>query len=121
MKILNLTQHVGTPEQSADGLVDLQAADIGMLRTLLTFDEAPSPSEIIARAEAIADIAQEHGYQAAMIGGALWLMSALEMSLKLRGIKPVYSFSRREVVEEVGKNGEVVKTTRFKHVEFIHA
>lgn len=121
MKILNLTQHVGTPEQAADGLVDLGSADIGMLRALLTFDDPPSSSEIIARAEAIADIAVNHGYQAAMIGGALWLMSALEMSLKLRGIKPVYSFSRRVVVEEAGQNGEVVKTTKFKHERFIHA
>ena len=55
-----------------------------------------------------------------MIGGAPYLMSALERALKQRGVKPLYAFSLRvseDVLDE--STGEVKKTLVFKHLGFL--
>ena len=57
----------------------------------------------------------------AMIGGAPYLMSELEKELWYRGIEPVYSFSRRESVESTDAEGNVTKTSVFKHIGFVSA
>ena len=66
------------------------------------------------RANLLANIAVELGVDTAMIGGAPYLMSALERALRSRGIAPVYSFSTR-TVEIVG----YVKTSVFKHTGWV--
>ena len=55
----------------------------------------------------------------AMIGGAPYLMPALEKELIALGIEPVYSFSERVSEETVQADGSVVKTNVFKHVGFV--
>ena len=54
-----------------------------------------------------------------MIGGAPFLMGALESALLDYGITPVYAFSKRESVEEVQKDGSVKKINIFRHAGFI--
>lgn len=61
-----------------------------------------------------------HG-AAAMIGGAPFLMPALEKALRTKGILPVYAFSQRESVEEIMEDGTVRKTAVFKHRGFVEA
>jgi hypothetical protein len=99
----------------------------------MTFDEIPSPEEISARAEAIAEIAARYDLSdtdddvteffpdSAMIGGALWLMSALESELFSRGVRPFYAFSKRESAEKVLPDGSVQKINVFRHVGFVDA
>jgi len=122
MKILNLTQHAPTPEQVAAGVVEPEEGKKKIQR-LLTFEDLPTAEEIQERAEALARVAEvltkEYGHDSVMIGGAPYLMSALEKALKERGIKPLYAFSKREVVEETLPDGSVKKTQVFKHQGFV--
>ncbi len=126
MMILNLTQHQGTPEQ---GVTELPPQERAALLGLLTFDEPPSAQEIGNAAMAIAELAVHNGLgpfdgedpiaHAAMIGGAPFLMSALERELQARGIKPLYAFSRRESVEQVQPDGSVRKVAVFRHAGWV--
>jgi len=127
-KILNLTQHKATPEQVAAGVVDLADDKRAILSEWLTFDSLPSADVISAIAATIAqaccggsltfgEMAEEYGY--AMIGGAPFLMSALENALIERGVTPLYAFSVRESAEQVQPDGRVTKTNVFKHIGFV--
>ena len=118
-KILNLTQHTATADQVSAGVVE--PADKAGLQKLLTFEELPSAGDIVARAEALADIASASGQEAAMIGGAPFFMAPLEAALKRRGVRPVYAFSRRESAEEKLPDGSVRKTQVFRHVGWVEA
>jgi len=117
--ILNLTQHPATTEQQDAGVVE--PPDKGAVQALLTFADAPTAAEILARAQALAQIAADGGHEAAMIGGAGYLMGRLEAVLEARGIRPCHSFSRRQTVEEALPDGSVKKTAVFKHVGFVTA
>lgn len=117
--ILNLTQHAPTEDQWEAGVDELDVPIKHELKKLLNFDEMPTHDDIIARAEAIVEIAKAYGASTAMIGGAPFLMSTLEAALKNSGIKPVYAFSKRVVVEETREDGTIIKTSEFKHVGFV--
>jgi hypothetical protein len=127
--ILNLTQHPATTEQINQGVVDLSGERLSQLKDWLTFENLPTRQEIEDAAHSIAllavfnDLGGEDGDSPhplyAMIGGAPFLMSALESALLDHGIKPVYAFSRREGVEETQADGSVRKTNVFRHVGFV--
>lgn len=117
MTILNLTQHNATPEQREQSVVEPE--DKQRVKQLLTFDNLPTADEIAGRAEALAAIAAESGAEAAMIGGAPYLMADLETALKVQGVRPVYAFSKREVVETTQPDGTVLKKTVFRHLGFV--
>lgn len=116
--MINLTQHNATAEQLAQGVVDLQGDDLATLKKLLTFVGMPTNSEIHDRAFEIARIADQSGAEAAMIGGAPYLMPHLQKALQARGITVLYAFSERVSVERI-IDGVVVKTNEFKHVGFV--
>ena len=120
--ILNLTQHPATPEQIAQGVVDLPADERATLIDRLTVDTLPTKAEIEARCADIAMLAatafDAHPVQA-MIGGAPWMMSAQENALIDQGIQPVYAFSVRESVEQPQPDGSVRKVNVFRHVGFV--
>lgn len=131
MRILNLTQHPATTEQIAAGVEDLVGESLSELKRLLTFDALPSKREIQRRAESIARLAVEWNYEVcdedfaterfthAMIGGAPFLMSALESALMDEFLTPLYAFSVRESVEEVQPDGSVRKINVFRHKGFV--
>jgi hypothetical protein len=114
--ILNLTQHVATPDQGVREPSDKKA-----VQALLTFSTLPTSAEIRERAEKLAAIAVAEGADAAMIGGAPYLMGPLEGALRSAGVKPMYSFSVRQSVEKTDDDGNVVKTVVFKHAGFVEA
>ncbi len=129
--IINLTQHPATPEQIAGGVVDMPASAREGMVEALTFGELPSREEILARAAQLAELAVQNGLGpddgddpypvAAMIGGALWLMGPLAAELRLRGIRPVFAFSVREVEEVMQPDGTVKKVSVFRHAGFVPA
>ncbi|AJE23878.1 hypothetical protein [Azotobacter chroococcum] len=129
MVIVNLTQHPASPEQLAAGVYDLAGEELALLKGLLTFDEIPSKEEIEAMAADLAELAMlgaapgdDDGNvipTAAMIGGAPFLMGALERALTACAVRPLYAFSRRESVEEVQPDGSVRKTAVFLHQGFV--
>lgn len=122
-RILNLTQHSPTPEQTAQGVVEMGEGARAVVRDLLTFTDLPSPDEVRRRAEGLAELAsleaERRGATAAMIGGAPYLMGPLERALRKRGITPLYAFSRRESVEEKQDDGSVRKVAVFRHLGFV--
>jgi len=119
MEILNLTQHPATPEQIAAGVVDLQGEALELLHSLLDFEELPERPEIQERANKLAGLAVGVGARHAMIGGAPFLMKALEWALQRANITPLYAFSRRESIEERTPDGGVRKTSVFRHLGFV--
>src|SRR5690606_30154038 len=113
-KIANLTQHNATEEQVAAGVFDLVGEDRKMLVKLLTFATLPTKEELEERAKAIAMLVTR--CLAAMIGGAPYLMPALERALKEEGVMPLYAFSERVSLEELLADGSIRKINVFKHV-----
>lgn len=112
--ILNLTQHVGTPEQGVSEPLNKE-----IVLKLLTFSSIPTKEEIIERAVNLAEIASLEAYDSVMIGGAPYLMSELEKQLKLLNIQPLYSFTERVSIENSFPDGSVSKMSVFKHVGWI--
>jgi len=112
--IVNLTPHPANAEQEAAGVFDLGGEEVYTLKALLTFGVLPTTEAIEQTADQIAALAVGTGASIALIGGAPYLMSALERALKACGIRPVYAFTERVSTEEDG-----VKTSTFRHVGFI--
>ncbi len=123
MTIINLTQHVASPDQVAHGVIDLASDERGALQALLTFEALPSALEIQVRADAIAEMVRAEagttGHDAAMIGGALWLMMPLAQALRSVGIEPLFAFSAREAAEVAQPDGSVKKVSSFRHIGFV--
>jgi len=131
MRILNLTQHKATPEQIKQGVMDLPEDDFKEVCRLLDFKTLPTSKEVQQRArelsfKALYIAANTSGVfentffiDAVMIGGAPWLMSALERALEARGLPYVYGFSCRDSVEERQADGSVVKRSVYRHVGFV--
>ena len=120
MNTLNLTQHVASNDQVSAGVVE--PADKEAVQALLTFDSLPTATEIAERAGKLAIIASESGCKAAMIGGAPFLMGALEEALAGfggAGVKPLYAFSVRESADQIQADGSVRKTAIFRHLGFV--
>ena len=117
MIIINLTQHDSTLEQQAQGVVEPK--DKAAIRSLLTFSSIPSKEDVAERAEKLADAAFHADAEAAMIGGAPYLMSALERALKDKGVKPLYAFSVRESADVTQPDGSVRKVAVFRHAGFV--
>lgn len=116
-KIINLTQHPASAEQIEAGVIDLPKES--GLSLALTFNELPTKETIQNRANLITGIAMMNGATHAMIGGAPFLMSALEHTLKEKDIVPLYAFSQRISVEKTTETGEVIKTSIFQHKGFV--
>ena len=119
MAILNFTQHAATAEQLEAGVIDLMQHDLASLKALLNFVGLPTADEIYERAYAIAALAENLFAETVMVGGAPYLMGALERALNKVGIKPVYAFSERVSEEQVQEDGSVHKVNVFKHIGFI--
>ena len=125
--IVNLTQHAASIDQIAAGVLDLPADQRAILTKALTFESLPTRGEIVAAAEVIAGLAASAGPaphilpDAAMIGGAMWLMAPLAAAIESRGIESLFAFSQRESVEESQPDGSVRKIAVFRHVGFVSA
>lgn len=128
--IINLTQHPATAEQIEAGVVDLQGDQLELLKELLTFENVPQKGEVDDRAHDIALLAMMNGLggdddddpipTAAMIGGAPYLMGALERELIYGHFMcPMYSFTKRESVEQPQADGSVRKTAVFRHAGWV--
>ena len=123
MEILNLTQHATSPEQEAEGVLDIPAVLRRELSQALTFYGIPTAETIRQRANLLAEIADDaanalemSGPWVVMIGGAPYLMGPLEFALKGAGWKVLYSFSER-----VSKEVNGVKTSEFRHIGWVTA
>jgi hypothetical protein len=123
MCVLNLTQHLATPEQAVSGVINLPTWARQEAVDLLTFDDIPDARRVRWAASLLAqlcqDVASTMAVDAVMIGGAPFLMPPLEAALKAVGLQPVHAFSRRESVEQTQPDGSVRKVGVFRHVGFV--
>ena len=115
MRIINLTQHVATAEQEAAGVFAPRVRQA----KLLDFETAPSATELRDRAVKVVRAARLSKASHALIGGAPYFMGYVERELRSHGIVPLYSFSQRVSVESASADGNVTKTSVFKHVAFV--
>lgn len=130
MFVLNLTQHLASPEQVEAGVQNVPSFDREALRALLTFTELPTRQEVEWRARDLALFAHnwvrasgdepDSGYKV-MIGGAPFLMEPLVNALRRWEFAPVFAFSKRESVDVVQEDGSVRKTAVFRHLGFVEA
>lgn len=118
-KVLNLTMHPASDEQKEEGVVE--PPNKAEVKALLNFEDLPPSEEVAKRADALVALCVEGGFEAAMVGGASFLMHALHERLVAAGVEPKYAFSKRESVEHVNEKGEVVKRSVFKHLGFVDA
>ena len=120
MKTLNLTQHPATAEQIQAGVIEPK--DKEAARLLLTFSSLPTEAEVKEIALALTGLVlqeeDKQDFQQVMLGGAPFLMHPLHTSLSKWGFDVVYAFSER-VSEEKVVDGEVIKTSAFRHVGFV--
>lgn len=121
-RIWNFTQHLATPEQRAQGVVDLPEEVRQKLAECLTFDYMPDDEDLQIRCGEIlcliGEIDTKYG-QRIMIGGAPFFMERLSAALRHSKYRPVFAFSRRESVERVMPDGSVQKTASFRHLGFV--
>lgn len=116
--ILNLTQHVASPDQVEAGVAEPQ--DKAAVQAALTFHGMPTREEILERCDILVGICKDEGATEVMIGGAMYLMAPLEKALRFARIKPMYAYSDRVSIDEV-VDGKTVKRTVFKHLGFVEA
>lgn len=122
LAIVNLTQHEATRDQEKIGVFDLLPDERAELIDALTFNEAPTQLEIAERARKIARLAvKATPSRRAMIGGAPYLMPALEQELRRVGIQPVYAFSKRVSIGQPQPDGSVKKISAFKFEGLVEA
>jgi hypothetical protein len=129
--ILNLTQHAATPEQIAQGVIDLPTPEREVLIEGLTVNILPTRDDITRRCARIATLAVCNGLGGdlgddpapshAMIGGAPWMMAELERALQDVNIQPLYAFSVRESVDQHQPDGSVRKVNVFRHAGFVRS
>tara|TARA_B100001123_G_scaffold408216_1_gene501194 strand:+ start:675 stop:1061 length:387 start_codon:yes stop_codon:yes gene_type:complete len=121
--ILNLTQHKATAEQLEAGVEEPIPVNKQEIQKLLTFESIPTKEVIEERARQLSFIAK--GYlrskdaYTVMIGGAPFLMAALEKALRAENLDPVYAFSKRESTEVDDGTGGVRKVAIFRHLGFV--
>ena len=120
MTILNLTQHLATQQQQAEGVKDMLPQHREQLVKLLTFNELPSEQQLFDRATELVLLASKYACEYVMIGGAPYLMSYLERAIAIdMGKSSVYAFSKRVSKEITNEHGEVIKTNTFVHEGFV--
>ena len=115
MNVVNLTQHLSTPEQIKDGVFDLPEGLREKLVKALTFSADYSRDDLEAAAEAIIEIVKEIDCYRAMVGGMPAFMAPLERALIKEGIAVSYARSERVSVDQVQADGSVRKTATFRH------
>ena len=117
MNILNLTQHVASPEQIEAGV--FEPVEKSKIQYLLTFNEIPTQGGLEKNALLLAAEARSEGATHCMIGGAPFFMSYLETALRTVGIVPLYAFSVRESTDVVMEDGSTKKINIFRHKGFV--
>jgi hypothetical protein len=119
MVIINLTQHDATPDQIAAGVIEPDPETKATVRGLLTFGVLPEPRHVLDRAMQIAAIAQTADVDAALIGGAGFIMGPLAQTLRNVGMIPLHAFSIRESTEERQPDGSARKIATFRFIGFV--
>ena len=115
MAILNLTQHRCTSGQLLAGIENVPSKYQEQLERLLTFPADYTLTCLSLSAKALAQLAYELRYDAAMIGGMPALMPHLERELIALDISVGYARTERVSVDQTQPDGSVRKVSQFRH------
>lgn len=118
-KILNLTQHLSTKVQSEQGVIEPK--DKEYVKNIITFDDIPNLEDLRQRANLLVDLCREEDVQFALIAGAHWWLIVLEHYLRLHGITPLQSFSKRVSYEHTNENGTTHLVSTFVHAGWMQS
>lgn len=121
MKIFNLTQHKLSPSQIADGAFEPNEMDKKSIQNLLTFEEAPSVTEMETRANELMEIAKKYDAQGVLLAGAPYFCYYLKIAAEQANLEPMYSFTKREAKEEHQPDGTIKTSYLFNHTGFFKA
>lgn len=125
MIYVNLTQHKPTEEQLSDGM--FTPPEHSRIKELLNVTYGTSDEDyqdnLDRQAKEILTIVEDMPVTwqvpvSYVVGGHPSLVSRLAELLTRHGYRVVVSFSDRVSVETMNDNGEVVKTSVFKHIGF---
>lgn len=106
--IINLTLHTPTPEQTKQGVVDLDEPYRSILKDNLNVTELPTKSDIKLRVTNIINcILHLKEGTMVMVGGATFIIPELVKRLKEMGLKPVCPFTKRVLKEVQNPDGTV--------------
>lgn len=115
MNVVNLTQHLSTTEQQAEGVFDLSGKDRDRLVELLTFSAQYTKADLEKSADAIVELVKAVDCHRVMIGGLPAFMPVLEATLVKAGIAVGYARSERVSVDQAMPDGSVRKVATFRH------
>ena len=118
-KIVNLTQHSSTETQAEQGVIE--PPDKEYVKSLITFEDIPTLQDLRKRANLLVEICREMNMQFALIAGAHWWLIVLEHHLRIHGITPLQSFSKRVSFEHTNENGTVHMVKTFVHAGWIQS
>ena len=125
-RIINLTKHMATPSQVAEGVEDLPADFRRCLLDILNFEKCPDNTELRSRALRVKGLLADHLRSAeairgatVMIGGMPAFDTVLEAVLKKSGVHVGYSFTKCQRTETPQADGGVALLYVFKHEGFI--
>ena len=118
-KILNLTQHEASAEQKEAGVVEPISEIKKRIKFFLTFSSLESVKDMELRAEMLARICNDLGFEYAMVGGAGYFTPSLVSALLWHGITPLFAFTKRESKEEKMEDGAIRKVSVFHHEGFV--
>lgn len=120
MKVYNLTKHTMTPQQLADGGIDVPAAQ--RASDLQDFTSMPTSDELKSRAFKLMDLVIDAGGEigdGVMLAGAMYFIPYLVDAAKKTGFKPIFSFTQRVSKEIKNEDGSVSLSYVFNHEGWI--
>ena len=112
MKICNCTNHKMTPRQISAGCITPDNQQL--INDLISFQNPEDLLEMEQKADSLARIVKDNGYDGALSGGAPYFQPYLEEALFQFGLKAVYAFSQRISEERMKENVEVEKVSVFR-------
>jgi hypothetical protein len=118
-RMLNLTQHLCTKIQKEQGVIE--PADKEYIKGLITFEDIPEIEDLRSRANKLVDVCRQEQVKFALVAGAPFWLIVLEFYLRLHGITPLHSFSKRIAYDHKNDDGTVQSIKTFVHAGWIQS
>lgn len=105
-KFINLTTYLASDEQRKLGVIDIDGDVASALTEYLYFQSPPQKGEMLDKANAIADIAENlssiYGTKNVLINTKAFFLPTLVLALQKRELIPFYTFAQRSLKVAAG-------------------
>lgn len=119
MKIVNFTLRAATPEQLAEGVIEVSDEDRLRIHELFKFQYVPDAYEVTVRARLLAQLAESYDAGYVLVDGPPFLMVALDIALRALNVYPLYALSKKEITKTIRPDGTVVEQSVTKPVGWV--